>query len=149
MGTDLAFSFLHFILVFALVGCLFAELVLVRKGLDSATLARVARIDAVYGLAAVLLLAVGFGRMYLGLKGADFYWQSTAFHIKLGLYILIALASLPPTIRYIRWRSELKTGARTAIADDEILAVRRCLHAEALLILIIPLFAGLMARGMM
>jgi putative membrane protein len=147
--TDLIFSYLHFILVFVMVGSLAGELLLVRPGLDSATLKRVGMIDAIYGAGAVLLLLAGFGRMYFGLKDADFYWQSGAFHIKLTLFVLIALASLPPTIRYLQWRKGFKEGGRTSVSDSEIASVRRWLHAEAGLLVLMPLFAGLMARGMM
>ncbi len=149
MTTDLILSILHFLLVFTMVGCLVAELILVRPGLDSATLKRVGRIDAIYGAGAVLLLFIGFGRVYFGLKSPEFYWSSGAFHTKLALFVLIALASIPPTIRFIQWRKGFSNGSRTSILDDEVRGVRRWLHIEAGLLVLMPVFAGLMARGMM
>jgi putative membrane protein len=149
MITDLVFSYLHFVLVFALVACLVVEIALVRDGLSSANLARVGRIDSLYGIAAILLLVVGFCRVYFGLKGADFYWTNPGFHLKLTLYVLLALASLPPTFRYISWRRGFKAGTRTAITAKDVSFVRLWLHLELVLLFLIPLAAGLMARGML
>jgi putative membrane protein len=149
MLADLVFSYLHFVLILVLMACLVVEVVLVRDGLDGQTLARVGRIDAVYGGAAVLLLIIGFCRVYFGLKGPDFYWPNPGFHLKLTLYVLLALASLPPTLRYIAWRRGFKSGTRSAITDKEISGVRMWLHIELLLMVLIPLAAGLMARDML
>jgi putative membrane protein len=147
MAADLVFSYLHFVLAFALVALLAIELVLVQRGLDAAGVRKLGRIDAFYGVTAGLLLAAGFARVYFGLKSPEFYWSSPAFHLKLTVFVLLGLASLPPTIRYIQWSRGLKSGARTAVADSEIAAVRRWLHLEAGLLLLLPLAAGLMARG--
>jgi putative membrane protein len=149
MISDLIFSYLHFVLIIVMTAALAAEIVLVRKGLDGATLKRVGLIDAAYGLVAVLLVVIGFCRIYFGLKGPDFYWSNPAFHIKLALFVLLALASLPPTIRFVQWRRGFAKGVRTSVTDKEIVNVRRWLHAEALLLILIPLSAGLMARDML
>jgi putative membrane protein len=149
MAVDLILAYLHFILVFLMVFCLSAELLLVRKGMDFATLARIGPIDGLYGLGALLLLVIGFARVYFGLKPSDYYWSSMAFHIKLGLFILIAIASVPPTVRFIQWRKQFAAGTRSAISDVEIAGVRRWIHIEAALLLAIPLFAGLLARAML
>jgi putative membrane protein len=149
MLADFLLAYSHFILVFVLLGCLVAEIVLVRPGMDSAVLTRVGRIDLVYGIVAGLLLVVGFLRVYFGLKSPEFYWSSGAFHAKLALYILIGLASLPPTFRYIRWRREFTAGTRQVISADDVAPIRKWLHIEALLMLLVPLFASLLARDML
>jgi putative membrane protein len=149
MLTDFILAYGHFILVFVLLGCLVAEIVLVRPGMDSAVLARVGRIDLVYGIAAGVLFVVGFLRVYFGLKSPEFYWSSGAFHIKLALYILIGLASLPPTFRFIRWRREMTAGTRQTVSAEDMAPIRLWLHAEAGLMLLVPLFASLLARDML
>ena len=42
---DLALAIGHHLLIFALFGVLFAELIAVRKGMDSSTVARIASVD--------------------------------------------------------------------------------------------------------
>jgi putative membrane protein len=149
MTTDLLLAYGHFLLVFVMVACIVGELLLVRPGMTNETLSRVGRLDAVYGIGAVLLLVLGFGRVYFGLKSPDYYWSSPAFHLKLTLFALIAVASLPPTIKFISWRRGIAGGTRTGVTEDEISGVRRWLHAEAVLLVLIPLAAGLLARDML
>src|SRR5258708_31675573 len=101
---DLVLVILHHILVFSLFGVLFAELVLVRKGVDLATVTRVGRTDLMYGVVAGLIIAVGFARAVFAAKGWTYYAHNLFFHAKLGTFVVIGLLSIPPTIAYIRWR---------------------------------------------
>ena len=48
----------HHLLIFGLYGVLFAELVVVRRGMDQAAVAKVARIDLWYGVLARFLIVV-------------------------------------------------------------------------------------------
>jgi hypothetical protein len=54
LDLDLTLAILHHFAVFALFGVLFAEFVLVRRGMDAAGAARVVAIDAWYGVLAAL-----------------------------------------------------------------------------------------------
>src|SRR5882724_283899 len=119
---DLVLAIAHHIFVFSLFGVLFAELVLVRKGVDLATVARVGRIDLMYGVLAGLIIAVGFARAVFAAKGWTYYAHNVFFHAKLGTFVLIGLLSIPPTIAYIRWR---RAGA--APSDAQVAGVRRYL----------------------
>src|ERR1700743_3003183 len=101
---DLVLAIVHHILVFSLFGVLFGEIVLVRKGVDMATLTRVGRIDLMYGAVAGLIVVVGFARGIFAAKGWPYYCTNLFFHLKVGTFVLIGLLSIPPTIAYIRWR---------------------------------------------
>ncbi len=57
LDLDLTLAILHHVFVFALFGVLFAEFVVVRRGIDAAGAARVVAIDAWYGVLAALILA--------------------------------------------------------------------------------------------
>jgi putative membrane protein len=139
---DLGLAIGHHILVFALFGVLAAELVLVRRGVDLATLGRVGRIDLWYGVLAGLIIAVGFARAVFAAKGWAYYSHNLFFHAKIGTFVLIGLLSVPPTVAYIRWRR-----AGVAPTDAQVATVRRLLWAELALFALLPAFAAAMARG--
>jgi putative membrane protein len=139
---DLGLAIGHHILVFALFGVLAAELVLVRRGVDIATMARVGRVDLWYGVLAGLIVAVGFARAVFAAKGWAYYSHNLFFHAKIGTFVLIGLLSVPPTVAYIRWR---RAGA--APTDAQVASVRHYLWAELALFALLPAFAAAMARG--
>jgi putative membrane protein len=139
---DLGLAIGHHLLIFALFGVLAAELVLVRRGVDIATIARVGRIDLWYGVLAGLIVAVGFARAVFAAKGWAYYSHNLFFHAKIGTFVLIGLLSIPPTVAYIRWR---RAGA--APTDAQVTGVRRFLWAELALFALLPAFAAAMARG--
>jgi putative membrane protein len=56
MTTEIFLRYLHFISIFAIVSSLVSEHLLLKKALTRAEINRLARIDAVYGLAALTLL---------------------------------------------------------------------------------------------
>jgi putative membrane protein len=66
---DLVMAISHHLSVFALFGVLFAEFVSVRRGMDAAAVARVARVDLWYGVLAGLIVVVGFVRAIFAAKG--------------------------------------------------------------------------------
>jgi putative membrane protein len=139
---DLVLAIGHHILVFSLFGVLFAELVLIKQGMDLATVARAGRIDLMYGVLAGLIVVVGFARAVFAAKGWLYYSHNLFFHLKVGTFIVIGLLSIAPTVAYIRWR-----GAGVAPSDAQVAGVRRWLWAELALFALLPAFAAAMARG--
>jgi putative membrane protein len=139
---DLVLAIVHHLLVFGLAGILFAELMLVRPGMDLATVGRVARMDLVYGAFAGLVIVVGLVRAGMAAKGWAYYSHNAFFWAKLAVFLLVGLLSAPPTIAFIRWR---KAGA--APDSAQVSRVRRFLHAEVALFALLPIFAAAMARG--
>jgi putative membrane protein len=65
---DLSLAISHHLLVFMLFGILFAELVLVRPGIDQVTAGRVAALDLWYGVIAAVIILVGFSRAIFAAK---------------------------------------------------------------------------------
>jgi putative membrane protein len=138
---DLSLAIAHHLLVFSLFGIVFTEFFALRPGLGGDALARLTRLDLVYGIVAGLIIFVGFSRAIFAAKGWHYYMHNGFFWAKIGTFALIGLASVPPTLAYLRWR---KAGAPS---DQEIKRVRFYLHLE--LALFVPLlgFAAAMARG--
>jgi putative membrane protein len=139
---DLLMAVLHHLIVFALFGVLLAELVSVRRGMDTATIARIAATDRWYGVLAGLIVVVGFARAIFAAKGWDYYLHNAFFWAKIGTFVAIALLSIPPTLEFLKWR---RTG--TAPTDEAVARVRRYLWIEVALFAPLLAFAAAMARG--
>ncbi len=146
MLTDALLAYVHHIAAYALVAILFVEMALCKPDMSLAQVRTLTRYDGMYGLFAAMLLVVGTMRAFWGIKGAQFYAHNSAFHAKVGLFIIIGLLSVPPTLRYFRWRAALKTNAQFTPGIEEIKAAQRFIHLQAGLIVFLPLLAVLAAR---
>ena len=62
-------------------------------------------------------------------------------------FAAVALLSIAPTIRIVRWRRALAGDAAFTPAAADIANVRRFLWTEAAVFALIPAFAAAMARG--
>ena len=142
LDLDLGLAVAHHLLIFGIFGVIAAELILVRPGIDSATVHRVARLDLWYGLLAAAILIVGFARANLAAKGWDYYAHNAFFWSKVGTFAVIGLLSIPPTVAYIRWRR-----GSVAPTDAQVGTVRLFLRAQIVLFALLLVFAAAMARG--
>ncbi len=143
MSAEILLRYLHFISIFAIVGSLVSEHILLKKEMTRSELGRLARIDAVYGLAALTLLAAGLTLWLGGIgKPAAFYSKNWIFHAKITCFLLVGLLSIYPTVFFIRNRKG--NGSETVKVPKSVFMM---LRLELLLLLVIPLLAGLMAKG--
>jgi putative membrane protein len=140
--TDLLLAVAHHILIFAIFGVLFAEFALVRRGLNQATVRQIASLDMIYGISAGLVVIIGFCRAIFAAKGWDYYEVNGFFWSKIVVFAAIGLLSVRPTILFLRWRR-----AGVAPDDTEVSAVRRIIHLELALFVLLPIVAVAMARG--
>ena len=147
MFVDLILAILHRLLMFALLSLLVIEMMTVRPGVRAEGIRRASRLDIAYGIVAGLILAVGFARVFFGLKGPDFYLSNPFFWAKIAAFLAVALLSLPPTPRLLGWRAKLRTEPDFIPPAAEIGNVRLFMHLEATVFVLIPVFAALMARG--
>ncbi len=146
MLTDLLLASLHHLLFFGLISMLVTESVLLSRPIDAAALRRLSGVDRGYGFVAVLLLIVGFARVFYGIKGYDFYLHNPWFHAKVGAFVLAGLLSAWPTIRFLRWRKALKADPAFVPAEAEVAGLRRIVRFELLLVAVIVVCAAAMAR---
>lgn len=147
MSTDLLLACLHHLLVFSLVAVPAAELALMRGAMGAPRIGHVARLDAIYGVLAMLILAIGFGRVFHGAKGSDFYVHNPVFWAKLAFFAAVGLVSAVPTVRVLRWKKASARDAAFVVAEGELADTRRWLKIELALFVPIPLLAAAMARG--
>lgn len=143
MTTEVFLRYIHFISIFAIVGSLVAEHMLLQKELTRGQVARLAKVDAVYGIAAITLLAAGL-TLWLGSFGkpAIVYSKNWIFHTKISLFVIIGLLSIYPTVFFLKNR---KGNPDEKVQVPSVIFMM--LRLELLLLFIIPLLAGLMSRG--
>ena len=147
MTLEAVLAYLHLLAILTMVVFISSEAALCRvQWLNAAVVERLARVDTVYGIAALMVLATGVARTVLGIKGTAWYWTNPLLHVKLTLFIVVGVISIVPTLTYVRWRKTLRTtGALPAEAD--IQKTRKLVMVQAHLIALIPLVAVFLARG--
>jgi putative membrane protein len=78
---------------------------------DPAAIRRALRADVWWGLAALLWLATGLPRLFLGLeKPTSYYLHNHVFWLKMSLFLLIFLFEMGPMITFAGWRRSLRRG---------------------------------------
>jgi len=132
-------AFLHHAAAFALVAALAVEVVVIRDELNIRNARRLARADMVVGLSAGVLLVVGLLRVVYFEKGTAFYFHNAAFIAKMTLFLVVALLSVYPTLKFLSWRKGIDPAA--------VPKIRLVLHLELVGVALILLCAALMARG--
>ena len=147
MTLEAVLAYLHLLAILTMVVFVSSEAALCRvQWLNAAVVERLAKVDRVYGIAAIMVLATGVARTVWGVKGTSWYWTNPLLHVKLTLFIIVGVISIFPTMTYFRWRKALRaTGALPAEAD--ILKTRKLVMVQAHLIALIPLVAVFLARG--
>lgn len=145
--TDYWLAVAHHLVAFALVVLVALEISLLKPPLDAARIARIARIDMIYGILAVAIIVAGFARASLAAKGWYYYSHNLFFWLKIGTFALIGVISALPTARFLRWRRAIKGDPAWLPAADELRRVRLLLHIEATLFIPLIAFAAAMARG--
>ena len=146
MLIDLILAILHHLVIVTLIVLLAIEFTLLRPGLSLSDLRRVANVDAAYGAVAGLVIVVGICRVIWGAKGPDFYLSNPWFWAKMASFVLIGLLSIPPTLALLKWRRVLRRDATFHPLDEEIVRLRRFVHAEVGLLALVVAFAAAMAR---
>ncbi len=147
MTLEAILAYLHILAILTMVVFLASEAALCRvEWLNAAVVERLAKIDLVYGIAAVAVLLTGIARTWWGVKGTGWYWTNPLLHVKVTLFIVIGLLSIKPTITFIRWRKELRATGK--LPDEaQIKATRKLVMVQAHILPFIPLAAAFLARG--
>ena len=148
LWLDAGLAYLHFIAVFVLFAFLSVELVLLKASLDERTVRLLGRMDLWYFGSAIAVLFTGILRMTLGAKGPDFYLSGWPVYAKLGLFLVVGLMSVYPTMAFIRWKRGFDHDPSWRIPAGEQSHLRRFVLVELHLAALIPLVAVIMSRGL-
>src|SRR5690349_5819084 len=130
MWTDAILAYLHFGAIFTLIWFLAKEWTLLRAGTANVDLERLASADAGFGISAGIVLVTGALRAVYGIKGWMFYAHNPAFHVKIGLFVLVGLISIGPTLMFLRWRKARRQDASFRVSEPEWKRARRWIMIE-------------------
>jgi putative membrane protein len=147
MLTESLLAYAHFVAILSLVVFLTSEAALCRpEWLNEAVVRRLIRLDRIYMFAAIAVQLTGIARTWWGVKGTGWYWHQPLLHIKVSMYVLIGLISIKPTASFTRWGRRLNQEGVLPSADD-VRGVRKWIMVEAHLLVLVPLAATMLARG--
>ena len=147
MTLEAILAYLHILAILTMVVFISSEAALCRvEWMNAAVVERLSRVDMVYGIAAIAVLATGVARTWWGMKGTAWYWTNPLLHLKLTLFIIVGLLSIRPTMTYSRWRKALRSSGALP-AEAEVRKTRKQVMVQAHIIALIPLAAVFLARG--
>ena len=146
MLLDSTLAYLHFLSIFSVAATLTAELVLLRPALIGQSGRWLARVDLIYFIAVIAAVASGVSRAIWGAKGWAFYAHNPAFHAKVGLFVVIGLISIAPTLQFLRWLRAFRRDPAYMVPAAELKRARRAVMIELHLLLLLPLLAVMMSR---
>lgn len=143
MMAEILVRYVHFISIFAMVSAVVAEHLLLKKQLTRREIKRLSVVDGIYGISAILVVAIGLTLWFGVGKPAEIYSKNWIFHLKVGLFILMALLSIYPTVFFLKNRKGANPEEVVILPDS----IKWMIRLELLLVVIIPLCATLMAKG--
>ena len=94
--TDLVLAIVHHLLVFSLAGIIGAEFVLIRNDLSPGRSSGSPASTATMASSPLLIIIVGIGRVFYGLKGWEFYVYNWVFWAKMAAFVVVGLLSILP-----------------------------------------------------
>lgn len=135
------FRYLHFLAIFVFAGSLVIENMAIKPKINGEDARNIAKVDAAYGISAVLVFAMGLV-LWLGAgKPSEFYTDNPVFQGKILLFIVIVLVSTYPTSFFIKHRN----------SESEAIKVPRMvpilLKLELIALIVIPILAFMAAQG--
>jgi putative membrane protein len=147
MTLEAILAYLHILAILSMVVFSSSEAAICRtEWMNARVVERLVRVDMIYGIAAILVLLSGLARTYWGIKGGGWYWTNWLLHLKIGMFVGVALMSIKPTLMFRRWSRELKaTGALPG--EAQVREARKWVMIQAHVIAIIPIAAVFLARG--
>jgi putative membrane protein len=146
MAWSIAVAWLHYIGIMLLLGSVLGEHLALKQELTAAQARTIQILDMILGGSATLVLITGIIRMYTE-KGVDYYLHDGAFHALVGVFVVIGLLSIYPTVVFLRWRPDTRAGRGQQLAAAQHRKLQMVIRTETALLLLAPLFATWMAHS--
>jgi putative membrane protein len=143
MTLEILFRYLHFLSILVMFSSVVSEHLLLKPRMTRSEIQRLSVLDAVYGISALIIVGIGLTLWFGVGKPAEFYTKNWIFHLKVGLFIIVAILSIYPTVFFLRNRK----GNNPAELVDVPKSIVWLIRLELLLLAFIPLCAALMAKG--
>jgi putative membrane protein len=144
---EAALAYVHLISLLGWVVFIASSTALAREDwLNAAALTRLAHVDRLAGVFAMAVLASGLARVLWGIKGIAWYAAQPLLWGKFTLWLLMVVAGVSASRRIQGWQRASAASAGLPAAA-EVAAVRRRLIAASHLLVVAPLLAVCLARG--
>lgn len=147
MTLEAVLAALHLVAILTFVVFLSSQAALCRiEWLNAAVVERLARLDVIYGVAGVVMIASGLARVLWGVKGASWYLSQPLFHIKIAIVLAMVALSFVPSAAFRRWRHNLRSTGALPQAQ-EVAKVRRLVMIQSHVLPVVAVIAVFWARG--
>jgi uncharacterized membrane protein len=104
--------------------------------------------DAWWGVAVILWLTTGLWRLLAGTeKAPSYYVASTAFTIKMALFLVVAALEIWPFTTLMRWRRKKAEPDARDVGRIEIISYVQCALVAAMVLAAVSMARGVGARG--
>lgn len=145
---NILIPYLHYLGIMALMGSVITEHIILKPNLSAEQIKNLGVVDLIYGISAAIVLVTGLLRWFMvDPKGAGFFNSNPLFHIKVTLFVAVAILSVIPTLKILKWNRQLKNGLAVNVSEKEAKKQLMFIRIELLLLAIIPLLAVLVAGG--
>ena len=148
MTLEAVFASFHLVAILAVVVFLTSVTALCRaEWMSAAVVRRLARMDAIYWGALLVLLITGVVRVVWGIKGTEWYVSQPLSHWKALFFVVMVVLSVRPSIEIRRWLQTLNASGALP-TPQAVVKVRKWLMAAAHTIPVIAVIAVFWVRGM-
>jgi len=148
MMLEACLAYLHLAAILSWVVFISSTAALARaEWLNAAVVDRLVVVDRIALIAGGAVLASGLARWWLGSKGAAWYGQQPLLWAKLALFAVMAVAALRTRRELLDWQRRLHGSGELPDAAA-IVALRRRVMRSSHLMLVLPVAAVLLARGL-
>jgi putative membrane protein len=94
------------------------------------------------------VLVTGLLRWFVfDVKGAAFFNTNPLFHIKVTIFVIIAVISIFPTLKILRWNRQVKREENVEIPEKEVKKNLMLIRIQLFLLVMLPLLAVMVANG--
>lgn len=139
--SDTLFRYGHFLAILVMFACIFSQHLLLRGTVARACWPKTVRLDAIFGMSALLALLFGISLWLWVGKPPGFYQGNWVFQSKITLFVVLLAISFIPS-QFI-WRQYRANSNTVPIPNYVVLAVR----GQLLLMCTLPLLGAMMANG--
>lgn len=144
---EVLLAYTHILGILIIFIALFVENMAIANNMTVKEMKRLTKADAWYGMGSIVMLITGFMRIYLVGKPSDYYWEHHLFLTKLGIFTVVGLISIYPSIQFVKLNRKLKIEGATTFEWADASKFKTIARLQLGLLLTLPFLANMIARG--
>ena len=143
MTPAIFIKYLHILSILIVCASIAIEFSMIKPKMQYQELRKLAFVDAIYGVSALMAVIFGLLLWFAVGKPATFYTGNYLFYLKIALFGLVGILSLRPTIYLLKLRKQIKFDDIIELPSD----LKKIIAIELIIMAFIPLLATLMSVG--